>query len=282
MQIIQKPVPSFESRKGKKPIIIVDHISIGSMGSMYNTFKNITNEASSHYGVGRNGEIHQYVSLDDAAWTQGRIIRPSAPIIKEIGGNPNHYGCSIEHEGYEGNGRDGDLTEPQFWASAWLHKHIQTEVQTKFGVRIPLNSHQVLGHFQIDSVNKPFCPGLKFPWSRLYAELAIADTMTLEEYSERIEYMQASGSKRAAAYAIAERVQDLASKLGGSWDAAARIKLMYLAEVAVSLGAESTPEGIASRILNIYKTAQSDGKWVDEALRKLLLFEPVMKERGLL
>ncbi|WP_051287554.1 N-acetylmuramoyl-L-alanine amidase [Paenibacillus taiwanensis] len=281
MNIVKKIVPSKDSRNGQIPKIIVNHISLGSMGSMYNTFSNPNNSASSHFGVSQAGDIHQYVELTDNAWTQGRILNPSASIIKQLLGNPNRYACSIEHEGYDG--RNGDLTETQFWASCWLHKYIQTQVQTIYGIRIPLNSHQVIGHYQIDSVNKPYCPGLKFPWSRLYAELAVADTMSMEEYSERVEYQRTgSGAKRAAAYAIAERVQDLGSKLGGTWDAAARMKLMYLAPVAATLGATETPESIAQRTLELWKTAQSNGKWVEEALRKLLLLEPIMKEKGLL
>lgn len=280
MLIEQKPVPSFQLRKGVKPCAIVDHISLGSMGSMYNTFKNPANSASSHFGVSKYGEIHQYVDLQHAAWTQGRIIKPSSPLIKSLGGNPNLYSCSIEHEGYDG--RTDTLTEDQFWATAWLHKYIQTEVVKLYDVRIPLNSHQVIGHYQIDSVNKPYCPGLKFPWSRLYAELAIADTMGLEEYSERVQYQKAAGSKRASAYAIAERVMDLQSKLGGQWDNAARMKLLHLAPVALEIGATDTPEGIADRIIDLYKKAQNNGKWVEESLRKLLMFEPIMKEKGLL
>lgn len=283
MKIIQRPVPSYQSRAGQKPIVIVDHISMGSMSSMFYTFESPNNRASSHFGVGRNGEIHQYVDLTQAAWTQGRIQSATAPIIKQMGGNPNLYGCSIEHEGYDGNGKDGDLTEAQFWATAWLHKYIQVQVKQLYGLQIPLNSHQVIGHYQIDSIGKPFCPGLKFPWARLYAELAIADTMTLEQYEERVEYQgNGPGAKRAAAYAIAERVQDLGSKLGGKWDAAARMKLMYLAPVAAVLGAAETPESIAQRIIDLWKTAQSNGKWVEEALRKLLLLDPIMKEYGLL
>ena len=115
--------------------------------------------------------------------------------------NANYYTVTIEHEGYEGHGLEGDLTEEQFTATCWLHKWIQTEVERLYAVRIPLNSHQVIAHNQIDS-KKGTCPGTKFPWTRLYAELSIADGMTLEAYEERLLSKNGDNTKRSTAYAL--------------------------------------------------------------------------------
>ena len=75
MEIIEKLVPSFNDRNGQRPLIIVNHISVGRMGSMFNTFNNKANRASSHFGVGRDGSIVQYVSNHQAAERRPEQIR---------------------------------------------------------------------------------------------------------------------------------------------------------------------------------------------------------------
>lgn len=284
MDIIQKPVEAHGNRGNHKPIVIVNHISTGTMGSMYNTFKNISNQASSHFGVGRDGSIVQYVQLGRAAWTQGKIQLPTSPIIKEMGGNPNQYGVSIEHEGYPGNGIDGSLTEEQFHATCWLQKYIQTEVEKMYGVRILLNSHQVIGHYQIDSKGKPLCPGLNFPWSRLYAELAIAESMSLNDYAERLAYSGSESSDLTMAYAFAARISDLGSKFNDPiWGVAAKAKVIWMTPILPSLDytGDITPEGIVKRVSSIYSNSAVD-KYKGEAMRKLMIGAKYAKEKGLL
>jgi N-acetylmuramoyl-L-alanine amidase len=159
-------------RDGHVPCVIVDHISAGTMSSMDGWFTSPANEVSSaHFGVSKTGEIHQYVPIERMAWGNGltleAIARATAPIIREHAGvNPNKYTVSIEHEG-----TDGELTEAQFAASVWLHRYIRDEVQRIYGQTIRLDEQHVIGHFQVDPVRKPNCPGPKFPWARLYQTL---------------------------------------------------------------------------------------------------------------
>ncbi|MCL6605621.1 MAG: N-acetylmuramoyl-L-alanine amidase [Paenibacillus sp.] len=174
MQIIQKGSKhtNFSGRGGHIPIAIVDHISGGTMASMDSWFTSPGNTVSSaHYGVSKAGEIHQYVDITKMAWCNGISIesmpKATAAIIQELAPiNPNKYTVSIEHEG-----TDGTLTEAQFTATVWLHKHISDEVKRLYGKAIILDEKHVLGHFQVDPVRKPYCPGPKFPWSRLYDAL---------------------------------------------------------------------------------------------------------------
>lgn len=300
-------VRNFGSRvsSGKKysPIVIANHISAGTMGSMYNWFVSPHNtNASSHFGVGRDGSIVQYVRLDNAAWTQGltkeTIPKALAPIVKQMGVNPNLYCVGIEHEGYvEGHlndngevelvnyGLDGNLTEAQFWSSVWLHKYIQEEVRRSWGTRIGFSPETVLGHFQIDPVRKPSCPGSKFPWARLYSALSKADTMTLEMFEEYIDYQRGGGSDYAKAYAATERARDLGGKLTDArWGAAAQAKLLWLTDVLpqISYTGEVTAAGIAARTLELYNTMIGGGKYAHEALRKLLIVYASMKAKSLL
>lgn len=279
MDILQQQVTSHGDRIGSKPILIVNHVSAGSMKSMGNTFANPVNQASSHYGVGRDGSIVQYVPLERAAWTQGRIQSPTSPIIKQLGGNPNRYCVSIESEGYMPTfGIDGSKTEEQFWSLCWLHKWIQVEVERIYGVHIPLNGERIIGHCMIDSIGKPLCPGPSFPWARLLSEMAFAEAMTLDEYAERINYMKNPVAGIVEAYSAFRRIKELWTNYNTEkWKAAAETKFMYLAAIAE----RDTPEKIKERIEDLYDKAQS-GKWKGEAIRKLLLISAVMKEKGLL
>ncbi len=154
------------------PVCIVNHISAGTMGSMDNWFTNSGNQVSSaHFGVAKDGRIHQYVKIERMAWANGlrmdNLRAASAPIVFDKKVNPNLYSVSIEHEGTY-----GDLTEAQFQSSVWLHQYIRDYVKQEWGYEIPFDDYHVIGHFQIDKINKPNCPGPKFPWARLYAELA--------------------------------------------------------------------------------------------------------------
>ena len=294
----------YPNRKGYRPLGIGDHITIGQRQSVYYWFNSPKNkQASATFVVSRKGEIDQYVDIRHGAWTQGLSSadggydRAKAPIVRDHKGvNPNYYLVSIEFEGYieghedeNGNvvmeefGYRGDITEEQFFAGCWLHKYIQTEVERIWGQRFPLNNYTVEGHFRIDPKRKPFCPGSKFPWNRLYAELAIAEGMDFDHYEERIEYLQRDASRRAVAYAIAERISDLGGKLNDAkWGTSAVEKLSYLYPVMDVVGGDKTPDGVKDRVMDLYKTAMGSGQYLPEGVRKLLLFEPVMKEKGLL
>lgn len=212
----------YPDRRGQKPQAICNHISVGTLGSMYNTFSNPKNvNSSANFGVGRDGTIHQYVQIKDGAWTQGisqgQIAASAAPIVKDLGLDPNLYCVSIEFEGYtkdgENYGVDGNLTEVQFYAGCWLHKFIQTEVLNQYNIRIVLGPYNVIGHFQVNPKDKPYCPGLNFPWSRLYAELAIAEVMTFEEYTKRMEYKLKPVTERQRMAAVVNRIYDLWGKV---------------------------------------------------------------------
>lgn len=271
------------------PIAIVNHISAGTMGSMDAWFRNPAAQASSHFGISREGVIHQYVRLENAAWTQGLTTAaiPIAPasLVRRMGVNPNLYCISKEHEGYSGNGGNGELTDPQFWASVWLDKYIQGEVERIWGHHITFGPETVLGHSQIDPVRKPFCPGPEFPWARVYAELAKADGMTLEAWEEYIDYQRGGSGDYSKAYAATERARDLGAKIADpKWGREAERKLLWLTDVLPQIGysGEVTVAGIAARILDLYATLVGGGKYAKEALRKLLIVHTAMKAKSLL
>nr|WP_275984140.1 peptidoglycan recognition family protein [Paenibacillus hamazuiensis] len=159
-------------RQGLIPFVIVNHISAGSMSSMDNWFRSPDNQTSSaHFGVAKDGRIHQYVDIRRMAWANGLSAKDIAaselPVIRDNPGiNPNLYSVSIEHEG-----TDGDLTEEQFASSVWLHRYIRYFIREMWGQDFELDRYHVIGHFMVNPVGKPLCPGPKFPWERLYFEL---------------------------------------------------------------------------------------------------------------
>lgn len=154
------PSPNHSSPEGYKFIAIVDHIMSGTLDGTDSWFQNPDSQVSSHFGVGKNGEIHQYVDLQYPAWANGFVANPSWPLLQS-GINPNYYTISIEHEG-----NSGDIfTEAQYQATLALHKWL-IEV-----LGIPVNRDTIIGHYRIDSVNKANCPGSGFPWDRLFSDL---------------------------------------------------------------------------------------------------------------
>ena len=100
MNIIQKDAPNFWSgRKGFRPEAVVIHIMEGTLPGTDSWFASSSSQVSAHYGVGKSGEIHQYVKEGDTAWHAGRVDRPTWKLLKpDI--NPNLYTIGVEQEGY--------------------------------------------------------------------------------------------------------------------------------------------------------------------------------------
>lgn len=147
MNKIQKPCPNFAvGRKGYKPEIIVLHVMDGSLTGTDSWFANPASQVSSHYGVGFNGEVHQYVKEEDTAWTQGKVDRPSFKLYKP-GVNPNAYCLSIEHEGQDLS----VIHEAQINATVELIQAMAKKWS------IPIDRDHIIGHYQIGAY-KPNCP----------------------------------------------------------------------------------------------------------------------------
>jgi len=153
-------------RKDAGIIAIANHIMQSTIASCDAWFRSSGAQAAAHYGVGQLGQIYQWVRNEDSAWANGVVnTSPSSPTwlvnLNNQGRNINLFTISIEHEGETGEA----LTQAQYQASLWLHK--QLIIQYK----IPINHENIIGHYQVDIVNRPFCPGNAYPWSRLLTDL---------------------------------------------------------------------------------------------------------------
>lgn len=141
--------PHFNTgRSGSKPEAIVIHVMDGTLPGTDAWFNNPTSKVSAHYGIGKTGEVHQYVKEEDQAWHAGVISKPSAKIVKAKGSlNPNRYTIGIEHEGTATSA----WTEEMKRASSSLIR----EVCNRWG--IPIDREHIIGHYEIRST-KPNCP----------------------------------------------------------------------------------------------------------------------------
>lgn len=148
INIIQKFSPNWSERDGFKPELIVLHISAGSLTSMDSWFSTPGSQASAHYGVAIDGlKVCQYVDESKMAWANGRVNNPTFSLFKPYI-NPNKYTISIENEGQD----LAKAPETQFITLIALIKEIAARWN------IPLDREHVIGHFQVDAVNRPYCP----------------------------------------------------------------------------------------------------------------------------
>ncbi|RFM36428.1 N-acetylmuramoyl-L-alanine amidase [Chitinophaga silvisoli] len=161
MSIVTKFSPNFTAgRKNYTPFAIVIHIMDGTLTGTDSWFSNPASKVSAHYGVGQQGEVHQYVKETDSAWHAGRVYTPSWSLIKTSNGqyiNPNYYTIGIEHEGKG----DTPWSDAMYAASAALIRDIADRWH------IPLDRQHVIGHHEIYGAKT--CPGTKVDLNKLIA-----------------------------------------------------------------------------------------------------------------
>lgn len=159
-------------RRNHIPEIIVNHISEGSMSGMISWFTSPENKiTSAHFGVSKKGEIYQFVNIEDSAWTNGLtngIENATAELVIKKGKNinPNWYSVSIEHEGVWAETK-GKLTEAQLEATKWLHKYIIEYVNEKYRHKIEPSRKTIIGHYEIDKKQRPYCLEELFPFQEI-------------------------------------------------------------------------------------------------------------------
>lgn len=146
-------------RAGHKPDLIVIHLMDGTLQGTDTWFLTPPSErnngdfaSSAHYGIGKAGQVHQYVHQEDEAFHAGRVLIPTAKLVVERHGvNPNLYSIGIEHEG----------TPTDEWPDEMIEASAQLVAQLAAGHEIPLDRDHVVGHHEIFSAKS--CPGDKCP-----------------------------------------------------------------------------------------------------------------------
>lgn len=173
--IADYPSPNFgyprggHGRNQRKIAALVIHIMDGTLGSTRSWFANPDSQASSTYGVGRAGELDRYVQEADSPWTNGDIQGPDLSIpwlhdCIEQGINPNEVTETLECEGHP--------NEP--WPEA-QYQAVLARVKERLAANgLVAGPNTVIGHYRINSVTRPNCPGPNFPWARLFHDLAVS------------------------------------------------------------------------------------------------------------
>lgn len=149
-----------QGRGGQAVVGICYHIAAGSRAGVVEWFATPASKVSSHFLVCRDGTILQFVELSDTAWTQGVVNRPTWPLIAQYPA-PNRALIGIEHEGQTGDAWTEEMYAGDLALTLYLCE--------RFGIR-PERPY-LLGHNELDSANRPQCPGPTFPWDRLLRDL---------------------------------------------------------------------------------------------------------------
>jgi N-acetyl-anhydromuramyl-L-alanine amidase AmpD len=166
----------FTEPRGDVLTTICNHISDGTDSRGW--LQNADNQSSVHFLIrleNGKGVVYQFMSVNRAAWGNGRHSGTSNPYMPAWlkayitrGGNPNNCTVSIEHE------RKWPFTttlpDPMLKASIELHKWLTATYPT-----IIVDRDHVIGHYQIDHVQRAHCPGgpggKLFPFDTIIAAL---------------------------------------------------------------------------------------------------------------
>lgn len=149
--------------------IVVHVTGPGTCPGMRSWFNNPAANASAHFGVCKDGSIEQYVDLQYGAWHAGVVNKPDTSngyIMSMVnsGINPNSRTVGIELLLAPGELlNDYPEMKKSFYALMnWLHE----------AADIPYSRDRIIGHYQIDSVNRSVDPRCCVDLDKTVAELA--------------------------------------------------------------------------------------------------------------
>lgn len=157
-------------RGGQIVTAVVLHIADGRLAEVFPTFNAPNAQKSAHFCIGKQGEVEQYISINDTAygnglrWQNGKWFTPTnkpvtpswVDLIANV--NPNQYTISIEHEG-----KPEDMwTQPMYDANNRVLQWIADEIGITY-----IAHRTLIGHNEINSVDRPNCPGPNVQWNRI-------------------------------------------------------------------------------------------------------------------
>jgi N-acetylmuramoyl-L-alanine amidase len=160
MRIDSFHTPNFSiGRDAEGPRAIVVHTTVGTFASAVAWFGSKESKVSSHYLVGLDGRVGQFVDEREVAWHARRVKDPTvAPWLVAV--NPNLVTVGIEFEDL-GDPHGCDRSQEQYASGAGLIAGIAERW------RIPLDREHIVGHREIFA--EKTCPG-NLDIDRLIAE----------------------------------------------------------------------------------------------------------------
>lgn len=147
-------------RNGQEITGICLHITGATWQSNYHWIMNPAANASYNAVIRDDGSVVSLVPEESAAYSHGRIKRATWPLLKD-GVNPNLYTLSLARTG----------SNQRTWTSEQLTSTLEALKTWGRHYDIPLKRPYIFGHFEIDSVNRWYCPGELF-FERVITELA--------------------------------------------------------------------------------------------------------------
>lgn len=143
------PTSNYRVGRASSPNMCVIHIAEGSKQACIATFQDPSVQKSSHFLVGRDGSITQFVSSKNTAFCNGIVVTPvSELVLQRLPMNPNEYTFSIENEGFATQ----DFTDAQYQTNAILLAYLHK------AWNLPLDSTHVIRHREIEQSKT--CPGI--------------------------------------------------------------------------------------------------------------------------
>ena len=157
------PANHTKGRAGLLSEVIVLHIMEGTLMGTDAWFHNPNSNASTNFGVGKDGRIFQWVADEDTPWANGVVNDPDMDNIfikgwLARGENFNTRTFSIEHEGYTGE----PWTDAMYKSSTWLCAEIMRyfpNIRDTWNNNPEVRRQLIIGHYQIDYINRKNCPG---------------------------------------------------------------------------------------------------------------------------
>jgi N-acetyl-anhydromuramyl-L-alanine amidase AmpD len=170
---IKRPIVSsnYASGRGSQVVTaVVMHIAAGTMASVFPTFNTLDRKTSAHFCIGKDGALEQYVSVNDTAYGNGlawkdgqwynsrsKVVNPTwSNLIAQT--NPNAYTVSIEHEGQPADEWTADMYRTNNRLLVWLGEQFSLMYNPH---------HSLIGHCEIDPLDKPNCPGPNVNYERI-------------------------------------------------------------------------------------------------------------------
>ncbi len=154
-QFIQSPNWSGRGSCGIEAIVL--HVTgPGTLAGMDSWFKNPASSVSATFGIDKNGDLHQYVQLGDAAWHAGIVNRPDLtnPLIQNWNTNAiNPNRCTVGIELVLGGPAEPLADYPKMQRTL---TYLLNWLNDQTGV--PLDRTHLIGHYQIDAVNRATDP----------------------------------------------------------------------------------------------------------------------------
>ncbi len=149
----------WQGHGGYAPIAIVLHRMAGTLEGTDAWFSRTDSQVSAHFGIGLNGEQHQYVELRHSAWGNG--IKEEGNSWPGAAGSPNYQTISIETED-NGSGST-PVTEEQYQATLEVANYVKQQYPT---------IRWLLRHTDISPHSRPDCCGARWIESGRFHALA--------------------------------------------------------------------------------------------------------------